>query len=272
MPFFPRKTVQIFIFKVEYLEKSLADFDDFGLILQDFKRQLFRRCSSSLTKWRVIIPFKVSFLIHKGFWKALKAGLIKVLGLQTSKNNDWFIINHRTGLSNATANCPWQIRWLRSLFWDCSWKIGWSTDRLYSRFIDHASCFRHFYENYQVLKSSKWWNYWLNKVYLPQILKGLLPTRQPHPSINHPKQDLEQDRLVLWYQGTQFCLTELLPFGHRRWHFLCPHLRPLMIFWKREYEIKWKTEVHRQWLFSGQFLRWRRWIAEFWSIRFFIKF
>ena len=106
LSFFSRKTVQIFIFKVEYLENGLADFDDFGLILQDFERQLFWRCSSPLTKWRVIIPFKVSFLIHKGFWKALKAGLIRVLGLQTSKNNGWFIINHRTGLSNAIVNCP----------------------------------------------------------------------------------------------------------------------------------------------------------------------
>ena len=33
---FPRKTVQIVIFNIEYLSGS-ADFDDFGLILQDFE-------------------------------------------------------------------------------------------------------------------------------------------------------------------------------------------------------------------------------------------
>ena len=42
MSFFSRKIVQISIFKVEYLENGLADFNDFGLILQDFE-QLFRR-------------------------------------------------------------------------------------------------------------------------------------------------------------------------------------------------------------------------------------
>ena len=35
---FPWKTVPISIFKVEYLENGLADFNDFGLILQDFGR------------------------------------------------------------------------------------------------------------------------------------------------------------------------------------------------------------------------------------------
>ena len=35
---FSRKIVQISIFKVEYLENGLADFNDFGLILQDFER------------------------------------------------------------------------------------------------------------------------------------------------------------------------------------------------------------------------------------------
>ena len=34
----PGKTVQILIFKVELLENDLVDFDDFGLILQDFER------------------------------------------------------------------------------------------------------------------------------------------------------------------------------------------------------------------------------------------
>ena len=37
---FSGKTVQILIFKAEYLENGLADFDDFGLILQDFGRPL----------------------------------------------------------------------------------------------------------------------------------------------------------------------------------------------------------------------------------------
>ena len=37
---FSRKIVQISIFKVEYLENGLADFNDFGLILQDFERPL----------------------------------------------------------------------------------------------------------------------------------------------------------------------------------------------------------------------------------------
>ena len=32
------KIVQISIFKVEYLENSLVDFNDFGLILQDFEQ------------------------------------------------------------------------------------------------------------------------------------------------------------------------------------------------------------------------------------------
>ena len=35
-----RKIVLISIFKVEYLENGLADFDDFGLILEDFERPL----------------------------------------------------------------------------------------------------------------------------------------------------------------------------------------------------------------------------------------
>ena len=35
---FSRKIVQISFFKVEYLENVLADFNDFGLILQDFAR------------------------------------------------------------------------------------------------------------------------------------------------------------------------------------------------------------------------------------------
>ena len=35
---FSRKIVQISIFKVEYFENGLADFNDFGLILQDFER------------------------------------------------------------------------------------------------------------------------------------------------------------------------------------------------------------------------------------------
>ena len=35
---FSRKIVQISIFKVEYLENGLADFNDYGLILQDFER------------------------------------------------------------------------------------------------------------------------------------------------------------------------------------------------------------------------------------------
>ena len=35
---FSRKIVKTSIFKVEYLENGLADFNDFGLILQDFGR------------------------------------------------------------------------------------------------------------------------------------------------------------------------------------------------------------------------------------------
>ena len=34
---FSRKIVQISMFKVEYLENGLADFNDFGFILQDFE-------------------------------------------------------------------------------------------------------------------------------------------------------------------------------------------------------------------------------------------
>ena len=34
---FSRKIVQISIFKVKYLENGVADFNDFGLILQDFE-------------------------------------------------------------------------------------------------------------------------------------------------------------------------------------------------------------------------------------------
>ena len=37
---FPWKTVQILIFKVEYLENGSLDFYDFGLILQDFEGPL----------------------------------------------------------------------------------------------------------------------------------------------------------------------------------------------------------------------------------------
>ena len=36
--FFSRFSVQILMFKVEYLENGLAVFNDFGLILQDFER------------------------------------------------------------------------------------------------------------------------------------------------------------------------------------------------------------------------------------------
>ena len=35
---FFQKTVQILMFKVEYIENGSADFNDFGLILQDFER------------------------------------------------------------------------------------------------------------------------------------------------------------------------------------------------------------------------------------------
>ena len=38
LSFFSRKIVQISIFKVGYLENGLVDFNDFGLILQDFGR------------------------------------------------------------------------------------------------------------------------------------------------------------------------------------------------------------------------------------------
>ena len=41
LSFFSRKTVQISTFKVEHVENDLTDFNDFGLILQDFER-LFR--------------------------------------------------------------------------------------------------------------------------------------------------------------------------------------------------------------------------------------
>ena len=41
LSFFSRKSVEISIFKVEYLEHGLADFNDFSLILQEFER-LFR--------------------------------------------------------------------------------------------------------------------------------------------------------------------------------------------------------------------------------------
>ena len=40
---FSRKIVHISIFKVEYLENGLADFNDFGLILHDFERPF--RCN-----------------------------------------------------------------------------------------------------------------------------------------------------------------------------------------------------------------------------------
>ena len=38
LSFFSRKIVQISIFKVEYLENGVADFNGFGLILQDLER------------------------------------------------------------------------------------------------------------------------------------------------------------------------------------------------------------------------------------------
>ena len=37
---FSQKTVQILMFKIKYLENGLADFNDFGLILQEFGRLL----------------------------------------------------------------------------------------------------------------------------------------------------------------------------------------------------------------------------------------
>ena len=63
---FFRKIVQISIFKVEYLENGLADFNDFGLILQDFE-QLFRRNHVVLAlqfSFKKSIP-KISVLIKK---------------------------------------------------------------------------------------------------------------------------------------------------------------------------------------------------------------
>ena len=50
-----RKTVQMPIFKVEYLENGLADFNDFGVILQDFGRPF--RCDQLV--WALQFPFKV---------------------------------------------------------------------------------------------------------------------------------------------------------------------------------------------------------------------
>ena len=51
LSFSSRKTVQILIFEVEYLENGSADFNDFGLILHGLSDEinLFRRCSSPLS-------------------------------------------------------------------------------------------------------------------------------------------------------------------------------------------------------------------------------
>ena len=56
--FFSRKIVQISIFKVEYLKNDSADFiNDFGLLLQDFKRP-FRRN-------QLVIALQFSFNGHQ---------------------------------------------------------------------------------------------------------------------------------------------------------------------------------------------------------------
>ena len=58
---FSHEIVQISVFKVEYLENGLDDFNDFGLILQDFERP-FRRNQLVLAlqfsfKWLVTFKF-----------------------------------------------------------------------------------------------------------------------------------------------------------------------------------------------------------------------
>ena len=58
---FTRKIVQISIFKVEYLEDGLADFNDFGLILQDLNG-LSNKIS---LLWRYSSPLNASNLKKK---------------------------------------------------------------------------------------------------------------------------------------------------------------------------------------------------------------
>ena len=59
---FSRKIVQISIFKVEYLENGLADFNDFGLILQDFERPF---------RWnQLVLALQFSFKVDMK-WKFL---------------------------------------------------------------------------------------------------------------------------------------------------------------------------------------------------------
>ena len=60
LSFFFRKIVQISTFKVEYLENRLADFNDFGLTLQDFERPF---------RWNLLIlEFQFSFKVVDSCW------------------------------------------------------------------------------------------------------------------------------------------------------------------------------------------------------------
>ena len=67
--FLPRKIVQISIFKVEYLENSLAYFDDFGLILQDFERPF--RWNKLVLALQVSFKMRFSFPVPQAFLPAL---------------------------------------------------------------------------------------------------------------------------------------------------------------------------------------------------------
>ena len=69
---FSRKILQISIFKVDYLENGLADFNDFGLILQDFERPF---------RWnQLVLALQFSFkFLALNCWLLLSAHLYMVV-------------------------------------------------------------------------------------------------------------------------------------------------------------------------------------------------
>ena len=82
---FSRKIAQISIFKVEYLENGVADFNDFGLILQDFERpfrwnQLVLALQFSFNK-RVQICQESQFKLYVVRWLSCAEGFQMSVGM-----------------------------------------------------------------------------------------------------------------------------------------------------------------------------------------------
>ena len=81
---FSRKMVQVSVFKVEYLENGLADFNDFGLILQDFERP-FRWYQLGLA-----LQFSLKFSKKTGI-KVVHAEILPRDFLKTPRNYHWWL-------------------------------------------------------------------------------------------------------------------------------------------------------------------------------------